>query len=635
MGVGMTADAASGAIERFDLTSLVPKDDRYAVLRDLVPEAFSEMELVPEDLAVVMGGGGGNQHEERYGLSWPGKAAAAVAMQESSVGSLRPDAGRSLNAEIARDVFVEGDNLEVLKLLQRAYHGKVKMICIDPPYNTGKEFIYPDNYREGLASYLRFTGQTDEAGQKLSANAETSGRYHSNWLSMMYPRLALARNLLRPDGVIFMTIDDHEVHNLRLLMDEVFGPENFVATCIWQKVYGPKNTARHFSEDHDYILVYARNAAEWEPNPLPRTEEMEARYKNRDADPRGPWKGGDLSARNYYSKGTYPIETPSGRVIPGPPQGRYWVYPEEKFREMVEDDRIWFGLDGSGIPAVKRFLREVREGRVPQTYWHHEEVGHTDEAKKELLERVEFESSESVFDTPKPTRLVERMLRLATSPEGEDLVLDFFAGSGATGEAVWKLNAEDGGSRRFVLVQLPEPTGYDDYGTVADITRARLVGASEAFAAEGEGSLEAPGPVGFRSFVLADSNFLVWDGEQGEDLDLATRLSLFAEGTSESSTTEGIVAELFLKAGYQLTEPVDVIEAAGVSLHSVADGQLLVAVGGKLTLESVEEMVAMKPALILVLDQCFGDDDELKVNAMQTVRAANQGGGVDITFKVV
>ena len=233
-------------------------------------------------------------------------------------------------------MVVEGDNLEVLKLLQRAYYGKVRMIYIDPPYNTGQEFIYPDNYREGLASYLQFTGQADESGRKLSTNAETSGRYHSNWLSMMYPRLALARNLLRSDGVIFVTIDDHEVHGLRLIMDEIFGPENFVATCIWQKVYGPKNSARHFSEDHDYILVYARNAAEWEPNPLPRTEEMEARYLNRDGDERGRWKSSDLSARNYYSKGTYPITTPSGRVIPGPPPGTYWRYSSEKFKESAE-----------------------------------------------------------------------------------------------------------------------------------------------------------------------------------------------------------------------------------------------------------------------------------------------------------
>ena len=486
-----------------------------------------------------------------------------------------------------------------------------------------------------MRNYLRFTGQTDESGQKLSANAETSGRYHSNWLSMMYPRLALARNLLRTDGVIFMTIDDHEVHNLRLLMDEVFGPENFVASCIWQKVFSPKNSARHFSEDHDYILVYARNAAEWEPHPLPRTEEMSARYKNPDDDPRGPWTSSDLSARNYYSKGTYPIVTPSGRPISGPPPGRYWTRPEEEFLEMVDDDRIWFGSDDSGAPRVKRFLSEVKEGRVPQTLWKFEEVGHTQDAKKELLKRVTFASSDSVFDTPKPTRLIERMLRLATTSDSEDIVLDFFAGSGATGEAVWRLNAEDGGDRRFVLVQLPERTGYDDFETVADITRARLVGAAEALDSDGEERIATPEQVGFRSFFLAESNFQVWTGGDEEDEDLATRLLLFADGTSESSTTDGIVAELLLKAGYGLIEPVDLIEAADVELHSVAGGELLLAVDGELTLECVEQMVAREPALILVLDRCFGDDDELKVNAMQTIRAANQGGGVDITLKVV
>ena len=604
-------------------------------LRDLVPEAFSELELVPESFAAAMGSMVLDPQQERYGLSWPGKAAAVAAMQEPSVGSLRPSAGHSLNGETARDVVVEGDNLEVLKLLQRAYYGKVKMIYIDPPYNTGQEFIYPDNFREGLASYLRFTGQADESGRKLSTNAETSGRYHSNWLSMMYPRLALARNLLRSDGVMFVTIDDHEVHNLRLIMDEIFGPENFIASCVWQKVFSPKSSARHFSEDHDYVLVYARNAAEWEPNPLPRTEEMEARYQNPDDDERGPWQSGDLSARNYYSKGTYPITTPSGRVISGPPPGTYWRYSEEKFKEMIADGRVWFGSDGSNKPRIKRFLSEVKEGRVPQTLWKHEDVGNTQEAKKELLERVEFASSDSVFDTPKPTRLVERMLRLATSPDTEDIVLDFFAGSGATGEAVWQLNAEDGGNRRFILVQLPEPTGYDDYETVAEITRARLEGAAAARVTASEGALEAPVPVGYRCFELAESSFRVWSGESEGAEAMTAMLSLFADGTSESSTTEGIVVELALKAGLELTERVDVIDAAGVALRSVGDGQLVVAVDGRLTLEAVEQVAATKPPLILVLDRCFGDDDVLKVNAMQTIRGANQTAGTDITLKVV
>ena len=362
---------------------------------------------------------------------------------------------------------------------------------------------------------------------------------------------------------------------------------------------------------------------------------MEARYLNPDGDERGRWKSSDLSARNYYSKGTYPITTPSGRVIPGPPPGTYWRYSSEKFKEMVEDSRIWFGSDGSGTPAIKRFLSEVKQGRVPQTLWKYEDVGHTQEAKKELLERVEFGSSDSVFDTPKPTRLVERMLRLATSPNTEDIVLDFFAGSGATGEAVWKLNAEDGGNRRFILVQLPEPTGYDDYKTVAEITRARLKGAAVARVTASDGALKAPVPVGYRCFELAESNFRVWSGESEGAEAMTAMLSLFADGTSESSTTEGIVAELALKAGLELTERVDVVDAAGVVLRSVGDGQLVVAVDGTLTLEAVEQMVATNPPLILVLDRCFGDDDLLKVNAMQTIRGANQSGGTDITLKVV
>lgn len=426
--------------ERFEMASLSPLDERYAKIREAVPEAFADEELDPALLLSSLGIGE-SAPSERYGLSWPGKSRAVRAFQEPSVGALVPDRDSSKDFDAARDLVIEGDNLEVLKLLQKAYYGKVKMIYIDPPYNTGNEFIYPDNFREGLDNYLRFSGQVDAEGSKTTSNTETGGRYHSNWLTMMYPRLALARNLLRPDGVIFVTIDDHEVHNLRLLMDEIFGPENFVASCIWQKVYSPKSTARHFSEDHDYILIYARDAAGWTPNWLPRTVEQDAAYQNRDNDPRGTWRADGMSARNYYSKGLYAITAPSGRVIPGPPRGRYWTVSEDRFHELDGDGRIWWGEDGDNQPALKRFRTEVKDGRVPQTLWPYSDVGHTQEAKKELLKRVEFASSDSVFDTPKPTRLIERMLRLATDADTNDIVLDFFAGSGATGEAVRKITA--------------------------------------------------------------------------------------------------------------------------------------------------------------------------------------------------
>ena len=351
--------------ERLLPASLTPTDSRYAALRDLIPEAFAEGELNFRRLGTALGLTNEPQ-SERYGLSWPGKHAASATRQEPSIGTLRPDTQSGHGPADAPDVVIEGDNLEVLKLLQKSYHAKVKMIFIDPPYNTGNQFIYPDNFREGLATYLEFTGQTDESGRKLTANTETNGRYHSNWLSMMYPRLSLARHLLRDDGVIFVTIDDNEVHNLRLIMDELFGPENFIACCIWQKIFSPKNTAQQFSEDHDYVVIYGRNGVEWRPNLLPRTEEMEDRYSNPDDDPRGPWTSSDLSARNYYSKGTYAVAAPDGTKFDGPPRGRYWTIDAQEFSALDAAGRIWWGKTGRGRPRLKRFLSEVLEGKVPR-----------------------------------------------------------------------------------------------------------------------------------------------------------------------------------------------------------------------------------------------------------------------------
>ena len=314
----------------------------------------------------------------------PGRARPTRSSRPSSraasrrVSQGRTTARRSVNFDTTGNLFIEGDNLEVLKLLHRSYHGRVKMIYIDPPYNTGREFIYPDNYAEGLRDYLEFSKQVGEGGTRMGSNADTNGRYHSKWLSMMYPRLFLARQLLRDDGVIFISIDDHEVHNLRMVMNEIFGEENFVATIIWQKVYSPKNTARHFSEDHDFIIAYARNAERWTPALLPRTGAANARYENVDSDSRGAWKSGDMTARNYYAQGQYTVTSPSGNEF-RPPTGRYWAVSEPKFAALNRDNRIWWGAKGDNAPALKRFLSEVKQGMVPQTLWKYEEVGHTQE----------------------------------------------------------------------------------------------------------------------------------------------------------------------------------------------------------------------------------------------------------------
>ena len=344
------------------------------------------------------------------------------------------------------NLIVQGDNLVALKALLPYYAGQVKCISIDPPYNTGNEnWAYNDNVTSPIIR--------DWLGKVVGKEGETLDR-HDRWLCMMYPRLVLLRQFLREDGAIFVTIDDNEVQALRYVMDEIFGGTNFIATVIWQKVFAPKNTARHLSEDHDYIVIYATNADVWKPNLIVRSDVAKDRYKNSDNDPRGPWTSGDLQARNFYSEGTYSITCPSGRVISGPGRGMYWRVAKDRFLELDRDGRIYWGPKGDNMPRLKRFLSEVKEGVTPQTLWLHSEVGHTQEAKKELLSVLEFQSSADVFITPKPTRLIERVLQIGTNPG--DLVLDSFAGSGTTGHTVLKLNAaaRDKKPRSFILVEM-------------------------------------------------------------------------------------------------------------------------------------------------------------------------------------
>lgn len=305
--------------------------------------------------------------QERYQLNWPGKREALLTANAPIAKTLRPCREESVNFDTTQNLFIEGDNLDALKLLQEYYLGKVKLIYIDPPYNTGRDFIYDDDYSSDLDSYLLESNQTDDIGRRLVSNTDANGRFHSDWLSMMFSRLRIARNLLKDDGVIFISIDDNEVDNLRKICDEVFGEANFIAQVIWQKVFSPKNSARWFSEDHDYVMIYAKNSDAWSPNLLPQTEEMLARYKNPDNDPRGSWVSGDLQARNYYSAGIYPVTSPSGRVIDGPGKGMYWRISKDSFEQLDRDNRIWWGADGCNMPRLKRFLTEVKQGRTPQT----------------------------------------------------------------------------------------------------------------------------------------------------------------------------------------------------------------------------------------------------------------------------
>jgi adenine-specific DNA-methyltransferase len=631
--------------EKVPMTSLDVAQEKRAELKSCLgqafPEVFAEGAIDFDQLRRVLGQWV-DAGKERFGLNWPGKAECMKIVQQPSLGTLAPVCGDSVNFDETENLLIEGDNLEVLKLLQKAYFGKVKAIYIDPPYNTGNEFIYPDKYAETLDTYLAYTGQIDVEGQKFSTNPESEGRFHSTWLSMMYPRLYLARNLLRADGVVFVSCDDHEVHNLRAVMNDIFGEENFVATVIWQKVYSPKNSARHFSEDHDYIVVYARHAEDWRPKLLPRTEEMEARYDNPDGDPRGPWKPGDLSARNYYSEGTYAITCPSGRAIDGPPPGNYWRVKKEKFWEMDRDGRIWWGKEGNNIPAIKRFLSEVKQGRVPQTLWLYDEVGHTQDAKRQLMEHVHFEHTDNVLDTVKPTGLIRRMLQLATQPHEGNIVLDFFAGSGSTGQAVFEQNREDGGNRRFVLVQLPQPLPKPEsqLRTIADIAKARIRSVIAQLDTQDAAKLDLEGSGkrdrGFRVFSLTKSNFMPWNPNVPKDAaELDKQLELHVEHIRKERTSLDVLYEILLKSGFPLSTPIKRLTLADKAVFSVADGALLVCLEKEITLTLIDALAEANPLQVVCLDEGFNGNDQLKANAVQTFKARAQAEESEIIFRTI
>ncbi len=556
-------------------------------LRALFPEAFTEGKVDFEVLKQLLGGAV-DEREEKYGLNWHGKRRARQLALTPSTGTLRPCPEDSVDWDTTQNLMIEGDNLEVLKILQKSYAGKVKLIYIDPPYNTGKDFVYPDNFQDNIKNYLELTGQV-EGGRKISSNTEASGRFHTDWLNMMYPRLKLARNLLRDDGVIFVSIADHEIHNLRSAMDEVFGPENFIATVIWHKMDGPKNTAIHFSEDHDYILVFAKEAETWQPNGLDRTEAMIARYKNPDNDPRGVWLLSDLAARNFYAQGRYPITTKSGKIIPGPPAGSYWRVSRIKFDQLDKDNRIWWGESGVNRPGIKRFLSEVRQGVVPQTYWPWKDVGSTRNAKQELSKIMGAEAGEDLFITPKPTKLVERMIQIGTEAADNNLVLDFFGGSGTTGHAVLVANAKDNGNRRYILVQLPEPTGDPKRPTIAELTKERLRRAGKNI--RDENPMFA-GDLGFRVFKLDSSNIQAWDPNRA---DLAASLEAHAKNLKVDRTEQDILFELLLKLGLDLTVPMEKRKMKGSAkkghdVHSIGGGVLFACLATQITRDDVEPL---------------------------------------------
>lgn len=620
-----------------DGKSLDIQQTQLEKLKELFPEALSEGKVDWEKLKATLGEDI-TFSNERYVLNWAGKSDAFKVLQSLTTATLTPDKEESVNFDDTGHIFIEGENLEVLKVLQKSYYGKVKMIYIDPPYNTGNDhFIYPDRFSESKEDYLKRVGEKDEEGYltregMYRKNSRDSGHYHSNWLNMVYPRLFLARNLLKDDGVIFVSIDDNEVHNLRLLMNEIYGEENFVANIIWEKKFAPSNDAKWFSDNHDHILLYAKNKEDWRPNLIERDEKSLSRYKNPDNDPRGKWVSGDMTVKTYSAAYDYEITTPSGKTV-RPPEGICWRFSKQKFEELRNDNRIWFGKEGSNVPRLKRFLSEVKEGITPMTIWKHKEVGHNQEAFQEC--RKLFEGKQ-FFDTPKPTRLLKKMIKIGSGEN--DIILDFFAGSSSTSHAVFSLNKEEKANRKFICVQLPEKTQEKSeeykagYKTIADISKERIRRVIKKIESEQEaekttkaGKLdfgdekEVPKlDLGFKVFKLQSSNFKIWRGnkfENGEQLE--KQLDAFTDPTKEGSEEENMLYELMLKSGFDLNSTVE-----HKGNYYVVNGAEMVVALSKMNETIVKEIISLKPSKCIALDKLFAGNDQLKTNTVLQMRDA-------------
>ena len=582
-------------------------------LKSVFPECFAEGKLDIDKLLSLCGEYIDNDFE-KYKFEWKGKAECLRLAQKRSTGTLRPCPEESVNWDTTKNLYIEGDNLEVLKLLQTAYYRKVKMIYIDPPYNTGNDFVYEDDFADPLAKYKEVTQQTTKS------NPETMGRYHTNWLNMMYPRLRLAANLLRDDGVIFISIDDNEVDNLKKLCNEVFGEENFVAALIWEKKFAPQNDAKWFSQNHDYILCYARNKHVLNIRLLPRTAEMDKKYKNYDNDPRGVWTSDNLLRKDEQKSGIYTIITPNGTKY-NPPSGRSWRVSKEKFLEMVKDNRIWFGADGGNVPRIKRFLHEVQDGIKAQTIWNFNDVGHNQEASQELRKLF---TGESYFDTPKPVRLIERILYLVTEKSktnNTDIILDFFSGSATTAHAVMQLNAEDGGNRQFIMVQLPEVCDEKSeaykagYKNICEIGKERIRRAGKKILeADNQMTLENKEQldIGFKVFKLDSSNLKTWDNTPitAEQMDLLyERMNHMIHRVKSDRSDLDMVCEIMLKLGVPLTYSIIAIEINGKTAYSIGeDCMLLICLAPDVQPEDVEQMAEYAPAKLIISRESFVDD---------------------------
>lgn len=559
--------------------------------------------------------------EERYQFTWPDKKKAMLAANAPITATLRPVVADSVGKDgtpggfDSENLYIEGDNLEVLKLLQETYLGKVKMIYIDPPYNTGNDFVYEDDFAQSAAYYMDNSGQYDEEGNRLVTNTESNGRFHTDWLNMIYPRLKLAKDLLADNGAIFISIDENEMDNLRKICDDVFGESNFIGQFIWQRRTSP-DMRKLVSTAHDYIVTYGKNTGNLSNtiNKVRLTEKDAANYSNPDNDPRGPWASSDFTAQGFRPNQMYEITTPGGAKYT-PPEGRCWKNIESEFLKQCEEGRMWFGKDGMGIPRRKTYLSE-REGKNVWTWWPNSEVGHSQEATQEVKNLFD---GHAYFDYPKPVRLLKKIIQIGT--HDDSIVLDFFSGSATTAHAMIQLNTEDNGHRKFILVQLPEKTDEESeaykagYKNICEIGKERIRRAGKQILSAGGGQLEmsetqpepgTPVDVGFRCLRLDSSNMenVYYTPEEISQQDMFS----LVDNVKSDRTPEDLLFQVMLDLGVLLSSPIEVKEIAGKKVFNVADGFLLACFDHDVTEETVKSIAQIKPYYAVFRDSSMAND---------------------------
>ena len=554
---------------------------------------------------------------EAYEFNWVGKQAARAEVLKPIKKTLRPVKEDSVDWDNTQNLYIEGDNLEVLKLLQKSYLGKVKMIYIDPPYNTGNDFVYHDDFAMSADEYAEASGAVDELGNKYIKNMDSNGRFHSDWCSMIYSRLMVARTLLAEDGVIFISIDEHEEENLKKISNEIFGCSNFVGTIIWERAFAPKNDAKYLSDSHDYVLVFAKTIDKFQIGLLPRSEEANARYKNPDNDPRGPWTADNMTVKTYSANYDYEIVTPNGSVM-SPPNGRCWFTSKERMDKLIQENRVWFGETGGNMPRLKRFLSDVQQGMTATTIWKYTEVGHNQEGRQELKKLFD---NKGYFDGPKPLRLISRILTIANL-SANSIILDFFSGSGTTAHAVMQLNAEDGGNRQYIMVQLPEETPEDSearkagYNTIPEIAKERIRRAGKKIKEESP-LTTADLDTGFRVFRLDEGNYE--DVKRSPKEFKQDQLDLFLNNIKADRNDLDLLFGCMLDWGVQLSLPMTQEVVDGKTIYTVNDGDLVACFAENVSEDVVKAMAEKMPLRVIFRDSCFAQDAD-KINIYETFK---------------